>query len=177
MPIPEVREARSSPGIAPGAAEREELEAELPRLMALAYSILRDREQASDAVQDTAEQAWRSWATLRQPDRRAAWLSTICFRQALRRARAERRQRLIPGHHRADIERGVEGHDVDLERALRQLSLRQRAVVGLHYVYGYSLDEVAAILGCRPGTARSHLNRALGRLRELLEAMPNDFDV
>ena len=67
--------------------------------------------------------------------------------------------------------------DVDLERALRRLSVRQRAVIGLHYVYGYSLDEAAAALGCRPGTARSHLNRALSTLREHMEVLPNGLDV
>jgi RNA polymerase sigma-70 factor (ECF subfamily) len=137
--------------------------------MALAYSILHDREQASDAVQDTAEQACRSWGTLRQRDRRTAWLSTICVRQAMRRARTERRQLLLPWRQRPEQSRDVDVTDVDLERALRQLSVRQRAVVGLHHVYGYSLDEAAAILGCRPGTARSHLSRALGTLRAMLE--------
>ncbi|HEX6538391.1 MAG TPA: sigma-70 family RNA polymerase sigma factor [Candidatus Dormibacteraeota bacterium] len=161
---------------ASGAAEYKELEAELPRLMALAYSILHDREQASDAVQDTAEQAWRSWEALRQPDRRAAWLSTICVRQALRRARVERRQRLIRWRQRPEADGDLRVTDVDLGRALRRLSVRQRAVVGLHYAYGYSLDEVAAVLGCRPGTARSHLNRALATLRELMEVLPHGSD-
>ena len=160
----------------PGAADYEELEAELPRLMALAYSILRDREQASDAVQDTAEQAWRSWSALRRPDRRAAWLSTICVRQALRRARAERRLRLVPWRQGPEASSEMHAGDIDLERALRILSVRQRAVVALHYIYGYSLDEVAAVLGCRPGTARSHLNRALATLREHMEAAPNGLD-
>ena len=161
----------------PGGAEREELEAELPRLMALAYSILRDRDQASDAVQDTAEHAMRSWGSLRERDRRAAWLSTICVRQALRRARVERRQRLVRWRQRPDAASDLQASDVDLERALRRLSVRQRAVVGLHYVYGYSLDEVAAALGCRPGTARSHLNRALVTLRQHMEVVPNGLDV
>ena len=122
--------------------------------MALAYSILRDRERAADAVQDTAEHAWRCWGALRQPERRAAWLATICVRQALRRARLDRRQRLIPWHQGPEASgQDPDVMDIDLERALHHLSVRQRAVVGLHYVYGYSLDEVATVLGCRPGTA------------------------
>lgn len=161
---------------APGDDDHQVLEAELPRLMALAYSILRDREQACDAVQDTAEQAWRSWGDLRQQDRRGAWLSTICVRQALRRGRAERRQRLLAWGQRPDAGSDLRVTDVDLERALGRLSARQRAVIGLHYVYGYSLDEVAAVLGCRPGTARSHLNRALATLREHMEVVPHGLD-
>ena len=52
--------------------------------------------------------------------------------------------------------------------ALRNLSVRQRQVVALHYGYGYTLDEVATILGCRGGTVRAHLSRALEKLREAL---------
>ena len=176
-PAPEAREAVLPLSAVPGAPNYEELQAELPRLMALAYSILRDREQASDAVQDTAEQAWRTWTALRRQDRRAAWLSTICVRQALRRARVERRQRLVRWRQPSGAGGDMRTTDVDLERALRRLSVRQRAVIGLHYVYGYSLDEVAAVLGCRPGTARSHLNRALVSLRGHMEVVPNDLDV
>ena len=150
------------------AADERELAAELPRLMSLAYSILRDREEAAEAIQETAEQAWRSWHAIRDPGRRAAWLSTICVRQSLRRARTEPRQRLVPWRPRPETTGDAGVSDVDLERALHRLSARQRAVVGLHYVYGYPLDEIAAVLGCRPGTARSHLNRALKSLRDSL---------
>src|SRR5437762_11599939 len=54
------------------------------RLFAVAYSILRDVQEAEDAVQETMEQAWRSWSTLRDPLKRAAWLRQICVRRALR---------------------------------------------------------------------------------------------
>lgn len=56
--------------------------------------------------------------------------------------------------------------DMDLDRAYRRLTHQQRAVVALHYEYGYSLDECAALIGCQPGTARSHLARALASLRK-----------
>jgi len=52
--------------------------------------------------------------------------------------------------------------------AFRSLSTKQRAVVVLHYHHGYSLDECASLLGCRPGTARSHLARALTTMRKEL---------
>ena len=153
------------------------LEAEMPRLLALAYSVLHDRDQAADAVQDTMEQALRSWSALRQPDRRSAWLSTICVRQALRRARAQRRISLLPWPLRRSEPASEEAtQDVDLRRALRRLPAKQRAVIGLHYVYGYTLDETAAAMKCRPGTARSHLHRALRTLRDALGDERNDLD-
>lgn len=140
---------------------------EAPRMMALAYSILRDRDQAAEAVQDALERALRFRSSLRDPERAPAWLSTICVREARRRYRRRQLTSFLPllrGDTRAEV---VDASpDLDLERALGRLPARQRAVVGLHYVYGYTLDETARVLGCRPGTARRHLHRALAALRE-----------
>lgn len=141
------------------------MEADAPRLLALAYSILHDRDQAADAVQDTLERALRFHSSLREPDRASAWLSTICVREARRRLRRQRLRDVLPLHH-SEPAATVPAADPDLDRALHRLSARQREVVALHYVYGYTLDESAAVLGCRPGTARRHLHRALDRLRE-----------
>src|ERR1700736_2018861 len=65
--------------------------AESGRLFAVAYSILRDAQEAEDAVQETMELAWRSWDDLRDPSKRSAWLRQICVRRAIRT-----RRRLLP---------------------------------------------------------------------------------
>jgi RNA polymerase sigma factor (sigma-70 family) len=141
--------------------------AESGRLFAVAYSILRDTQEAEDAVQETMELAWRSWSDLRDPSKRAAWLRQICVRRAIRS-----RRRLLPRRWLADVSdlqaRVPEDRDLDLDRSYRRLTPQQRAVVTLHYEYGYSLDECAALIGCQPGTARSHLARALASLRKEL---------
>jgi len=141
------------------------MEADAPRLLALAYSILHDRDQSADTVQDTLERALRFHSSLRDPERASAWLSTICVREARRRLRRRRLTGFLPLRG-SDPAATVPAADPDLDRALRRLSPRQREVVALHYVYGYTLDETAAVLGCRPGTARRHLHRALDSLRE-----------
>ncbi len=138
--------------------------AETGRLFGVAYSILRDVQEAEDAVQETMELAWRSWDRLRDPPKRVAWLRRICIRRCLRV-----HQSLLRRTWLADRPHPMEApddHDLDLDRSFRSLSRQQRAVVALHYQYGYTLDECADLIGCRPGTARSHLARALRSLRE-----------
>jgi len=141
--------------------------AESGRLFAVAYAILRDVQDAEDAVQETMELAWRAWDTLREPSRRGAWLRQICVRRALRSRRG-----LLPRLWLAETAnvqgRTAEDPDVDLDRGYRRLTRQQRAVVALHYEYGYTLDECASLIGCQPGTARSHLARALASLRKEL---------
>ena len=138
------------------------------RLFGVAYSILRDVQEAEDAVQETMELAWKSWASLRDPSKRGAWLRQICVRRAVRM-----RRRILPRLWLAD-RHDADGYvpdqrDPDLDQSYRRLTLSQRAVVALHYQYGYSLDECAELIGTRPGTARSHLARALAALREDLD--------
>jgi RNA polymerase sigma-70 factor (ECF subfamily) len=58
-----------------------------------------------------------------------------------------------------------DGQLLDFDRAFARLSAKQRAVFALHIHHGYTLDECASLLGCRPGTARSHLGRAVAALR------------
>jgi RNA polymerase sigma-70 factor (ECF subfamily) len=142
--------------------------AESGRLFAVAYSILRDPQEAEDAVQETMELAWRSWEALRDPSKRSAWLRQICVRRAIRT-----RRRLLPRLWLAETGSAAhrqtpEDPDLDLDRGFRRLTRQQRAVVTLHYEYGYTLDECAALIGCQPGTARSHLARALASLRKEL---------
>jgi len=141
--------------------------AESGRLFAVAYSILRDAQEAEDAVQETMELAWRSWDALRDPSKRSAWLRQICVRRAI-----QTRRRLLPRLWLADTSNlhgePPEDPDLDLDRGYRRLTRQQRAVVTLHYEYGYTLDECAELIGCQPGTARSHLARALASLRKEL---------
>jgi RNA polymerase sigma-70 factor (ECF subfamily) len=136
-------------------------------LFGVAYSILRDVAEAEDAVQETMERAWRNWSTLRDPARRTAWLRQICVRRAI-----DLRRRIVPRLWLADqrdADRWIEPQaDPDLDRSFRRLTRQQRAVIVLHYHYGYSLDECAALIGCAPGTVRSHLARGLTSMRKEL---------
>lgn len=142
---------------------------EARRLFVVANGVLRDPDEAEDAVQETLLRAWRSWHQLRDEERRRAWLTRICINHCLRRREGLLRRWLpLPGDVERLEARPLDAADPDLDRACRRLSARQRAVITLHYRFGYSLDECAEMLGSRPGTVRSHLNRALTALRREL---------
>jgi RNA polymerase sigma-70 factor (ECF subfamily) len=141
--------------------------AETRRLLALATLVIGNADEAEDAVQEAMIDAWRGWRSLRSADRGAAWLTTICVRRCLRRKRLL--ARLPMAGWPADLPAPQRADDVNWDAAFRTLSRQQRAVVLLHYRHGYSLDECARAVGCRPGTARTHLSRALKKFREVLD--------
>jgi RNA polymerase sigma factor (sigma-70 family) len=132
----------------------------------LALSITANVPDAEDAYQTAWLEAITHWGQLREPARRRSWLASIVSRSALR----TRRRRLLWLHRHPTIDDGatlavVMEWDPTVAKALTSLTERQRAVVALHYGYGYSLDETAGVLRLSGGTVRSHLARALTTLR------------
>lgn len=56
---------------------------------------------------------------------------------------------------------------------LRALPTKHQEVLSLHLGCGYSIDEIAMVLGCRPGTVKSRLFRARTALRTAAEVADN----
>ena len=122
------------------------------RLDAAARLILRDPDQAKDAVQETLVRAWRDLPTLRSPDRFEAWLHRLLYRACIDEARRLRR-------HRVDVElTPIDSPSVDdgvsvtndrdqLERGFSRLEPEARALIVLHHYLDLPLPEVAIALG------------------------------
>jgi RNA polymerase sigma-70 factor (ECF subfamily) len=140
----------------------------LARLLRLAFSIVSNDADASDAVQEACLRAWRELPRLRDPERFEAWLWMITInacRSALRtRRRASVREIAVEsmpaGFDLAGPGRplGDELSDVDLiQRAFRRLDPDKRAILVLHHVEERSITEIAWFLAIPAGTAKSRL--------------------
>jgi RNA polymerase sigma factor (sigma-70 family) len=145
------------------------------RCMAIACRILRDADLAEDAVQAALITAWRDLRALRDPDRFEPWLHRIltnaCYAEARRRRRWSAQVRILPSDGAFDPGDFLTVDDRDqLERALRRLTLEQRAVLVFHHYLELSLPEVADRLGIPVGTVKSRLHYAMAALRASLEA-------
>jgi RNA polymerase sigma-70 factor (ECF subfamily) len=55
---------------------------------------------------------------------------------------------------------------LDLERLFGSLSEDQQKTLRLHFIEGYTLDEIAKILGQTKGNIRHHSFRGLEKLRK-----------
>ena len=146
--------------------------ADARRLYSLALSILRDEGEAEDAVQETLLKTWRSWESVVRMERPAAWLTRVCVNHCISRRRHLRSRGWPPlgliGEAVSPGDPGAAADHLDVDRAYRRLSLRQRAAITLNYRHGYSVEECAVFMGCRPGTVRAHLARGLVTLRKEL---------
>jgi RNA polymerase sigma factor (sigma-70 family) len=142
------------------------------RLYSIALSILRDEGESEDAVQETLLKAWRSWESLSEMERPAAWLTRVCVNHCISRRRHLRSRGWPPLELFERPDANAAGSPtaelLDMDRAYRHLSLRQRAAITLNYRHGYSVEECAVFMGCRPGTVRTHVARGLATLRKEL---------
>jgi RNA polymerase sigma-70 factor (ECF subfamily) len=145
------------------------------RCLAIAVRILRDIDLAEDAVQAALITAWIELRALRDPSRFEPWLHRIltnaCYAEARRRRRWSEGLRILPveGPGGPDEFLTVDDRDL-LERAIRRLTVEQRAVLVYHHYLGLSISEVAVRTGLPVGTAKSRLHHATRALRASIEA-------
>ena len=147
------------------------LERYRPSLYAAAIRLLRDRDDALDAVQDTCVVALARLGVLRDPQAVGGWLHTVLRNTCLMRLRSSHRERpleqvvipaLAPGPEEVLDEHVLRDW---IWAALGTLSPDDRLTVMLRYFSrcrGY--QAIAAVTGVPVGTVRSRLNRARSRL-------------
>ncbi len=145
---------------------------------ALSYRIVRDRELAEDAVQESFLAAWRRAASF-DPTRAkvSTWLYTIVRNKSVDLVRREEaRPSLTSDEILQDTASGVDVEaqvtsrlgDARVREALGSLSIRDREVLELAYFGGLTQSELAARLQEPIGTIKSRTHAALGKLRQLL---------
>jgi RNA polymerase sigma-70 factor (sigma-E family) len=143
-----------------------------PGLVRLAFGLTGDRWLAEDIAQTALARAYVAWRRVSQADDPDAYVRRILVNASHRRFRKHRvaeqpgepPDAMVEGH--ADLI----GERADLVTALRKLTVRQRAVVVLRYWEDLTDAQIAAALGCSPGTVRSLLSRAVASLRVALAA-------
>jgi RNA polymerase sigma factor (sigma-70 family) len=122
---------------------------------------------ADDIVQEALVRAWKRRSTF-DPNRGnpQAWLLAIVADRSRRhRTRSRATVELIDS---AAAATHVEA-SLDLERAIRELSGRQRLAIELHYLIGLGVRECAAVMSCSEGTVKSTLYDARLKLRHTLQ--------
>lgn len=141
-------------------------------LFTLAISILKDRDLAADAVQQTLVKAWRSAATYDPSRELAPWLYSIGRRTCIDIYRKERIRRHddLEGNEIVtlppDIEQAWESYEV--RTALDRLAYDEREVVRLMHFEGFTQPEIGEKLGIPVGTVKSRAHRAHRKLSGFL---------
>ena len=146
-----------------------------------AFLIVRNAADAEDAAQEAFVKAYYALPRFRLGEPFRPWILRIATNEARNRRRSSgRRDRLTlrvaadrgPGDAAPSPDAAVLAAETReaLLAALDRLPERERLVVTHRYLLELSEAETAAALGLRPGTVKSRLSRALGRLRDAIPA-------
>ena len=158
----------------------------------VAFSVLRQREDAEDVAQEAFAKAYRSFRQLRERDRFRAWLVRMTWRMALDRHRANKRRLAREGvevdlpwpqrsRRQTRLASATTGDAVlaneraeQLWLAIDELPEKLRLVIVLAGIQGHDIREVATLLDVPDGTVKSRLFLARKQLRERLSWMATE---
>jgi RNA polymerase sigma-70 factor (ECF subfamily) len=145
----------------------------------LAYLLLGDPAEAEDAAQEAFIRAFRSLTRFDADRPLRPWLLRITanlarnrrrsagrYISALQRALIREPETALGG---APVNPGEGGNPQVLWEAVRRLDPADQEIVYLRFFLDLPVAEAADALDIAPGTVKSRLHRALGRLRELVE--------
>ncbi len=168
------------------------------RAYGLALRVLRDEEQAKDAVQDAFLKVYRSLDRFEGRAGFYTWLYRIVMNQCLDRKRRDKSDREVEWNdesaagvlNASESAASPAGRDADREApdvAIERSEIRQavaraidalpedaRRTIQLREIDGLSYKEIAEAMGIPKGTVMSRLHYARQRLRELLQEAGND---
>ena len=159
------------------------MQSEQRRVYLLCLRLLRDEDEASSATQDAFFKAYRAIGKteFEAVDDATRWITRIAVNTCLDRLRSKRWQfwrkrppkdteetilKLAPSSD-PDALDWIRGREIErrLAVAVEKLSLRQRAVFTLRHYDDNTLEEIARTLDLDVGSVKSHLSRALVKMR------------
>ena len=147
-----------------------------PLAFRVARGVLRNTADAEDVAQEALLRAYKSFDRLRDHNRFRGWLVRISFRLALDRLRSAKRreqrdtlwakpEHLAPQISAEDLVASSQ-FQAHLDRALEELPEKLRLVLLLSAIDGYTIEEIASMIGIPLGTVKSRIFLARKKLAE-----------
>lgn len=163
------------------------------RLLRQAAALSGDLSTAEDLVSETLVEAWKSFSRFNGTCRLSTWLYSILlhrWQKSIRRARSRplsfawlsnleadqlrAQQENIPSPEASPAETAARAETfLQLRQCLERLPEKHRHVILLRFFEDASLADIAAVLNCSVGTAKSRLHHALEKLRGMKMNLPN----
>jgi len=139
-------------------------------MVALAYSMLADRDLAEDTAQEVFAIACRDIESLKSKERFAAWLAGICRNVSRQMLRANKAKPVALGNNPV----AQSGDDMDdrreaIRRAVWSLREPERELIVMRYFDGFSQGQISEVLDISPQAVNGRLVRAKHKIAEYLK--------
>ena len=135
-----------------------------------ALAILRNPDEAHDAVQESAFKAWRKLDQLHEGEAARGWFLAIVANHCRSQRRAHWWSVLrLPEVEPPAMRQSDSPDSLDISRGLAKLQREDRLALFLYFYLDLPLEEVGAVLGLSAGGAKTRVYRAAKKLRPGLE--------
>lgn len=140
-------------------------------LYRIAFMQLSSKEDAMDCVQDIFLKYMTAQLVFSSPEHEKAWF----IRTLVNRCHDAYRKNRLRAHESLSVAENVCAHDyfssdsLPLAQAISELPEKLRVVILLHYLEGYSADEIAEMLKIGASAVKMRLMRGRNALKEILE--------
>lgn len=157
-------------------------------IYAMSYAILKNKEDAKDAMQQSLITVWHSISSLENTEAFDGWLYRIVYTRSLNILKAKKSNEIIMDDDISDIVQ-TQNLESDLmlpsayaeQNDLRErlfniidsLSAAQRETIVLYYFNEKTVAEIAGIMGCSEGTVKSRLYLARCSIKNKIEEYEN----
>ena len=133
----------------------------------LAFSYVKNQEDALDIVQESIKKALISIEAIKDPNSIKSWFYKIVVRTAIDFLRKQKKLTLADNQMIDSISHGKEDlyEDIDLHNALDELPLQYKTVITLRFFEDLKIDEIAEIVDENINTVKTRLYRGLKLLR------------
>ncbi|MCH7556250.1 MAG: sigma-70 family RNA polymerase sigma factor [Planctomycetes bacterium] len=139
-------------------------------MVALAYSMLADRDLAEDAAQEVFAIACRDLRSLKSKERFAAWLVGICRNVSRQMLRANKSRGVAPDNDFTVVRRDdMEGRREAIRKAVWSLREPERELIVMRYFDGFSQGQISEVLDISSQAVNGRLIRAKRKIAKYLK--------
>lgn len=136
-------------------------------LYKICFLILKNEHDTRDVLQETFLTYYTKNRGFESEEHRKAWLIKVSQNKCKEFLRFHKRHAALPLEEMEEtliITDGLRGSERELLSLVWDLDYKLKSVVILHYIEGYSVNEIASILKMSPAAVKKRLQRAREKL-------------
>ncbi|WP_033542351.1 sigma-70 family RNA polymerase sigma factor [Planococcus sp. CAU13] len=153
------------------------LKTEKEKLYRMAYTYVRDEDNALEIFQQTVLQAIESVHQIKEPEYFSTWLARICINKALSFLRKNKKLVILDEIEvrRAENQFSIDiSEQLDMANALGLLPEKYKTALMLRFYQDFTVKQIAEVMDCPEGTVKTVIHRGLALLKKDLKGVYAD---
>lgn len=143
-----------------------------------AIAILKDEDDANDAIQEALYSAYKNYYSLREKSYFTTWIIKILINKCCNIINKNKKIAYIDDTVIQNTASSEDNYEIEnsLEWVLNQIDKELKEIVVLYYYDDFSVADIANVLDIPQGTIKSRLSRAREQIKEIIKKEEGEFN-